>query len=167
MHIVEFCEWLPDNEIKPLDNFPSCNALYNRAVFLAAGGFLEDVFPMEEVVLNHVLCSQGRRLLFNSTCAVRHFPSRTSWEMLRHQHRLGIAYRFAADKYGLPSRFLSQLPRAAVLPGVLLGRFTQILGRLLSRHPVFAILCVCLATFVWVHLGAWALGYLGVRGRID
>jgi GT2 family glycosyltransferase len=159
MHLLEFDEWLPGSGVEMRSNFPSCNALYRRRDFVAAGGFPEDVFPAEDTILNLKIARRGGVAVFDRAASVRHLHSCGVREMLARQHAHGRAYRTAADSYDLPPRVLARLPLALLIPAVVIGRFPRMLLRLLVRAPASALIFVVLSPLMWLGLAAWAIGY--------
>jgi GT2 family glycosyltransferase len=155
MHQLEFGEWTPAARIGATRDFPSCNALYRRSAFLAAGGFPEDLFPGEDTVLNCTIARAGGALLLDLNGRVRHIHRCGPREMLRHQYQLGASYAHACTRYGLRENRLTDWPRWLRVPVVCSARLVLAARRLDARQIVRF---VCLAPLVVASLFAWSLG---------
>jgi glycosyltransferase involved in cell wall biosynthesis len=164
-HIVEFAPWMPHRAIELRSNFPSCNALYRRSAFREVGGFVEELFPAEDSVLNARLARHGARLVFHGGCAVAHVHRRGFVEALRHQIRHGIAFRHACEQHGLDAGGFERVPGVLLWPAVVWGRSLQFLRELATRSALLAGLGVCLLPLLWVALGAWMWGYRTATAR--
>lgn len=166
MHVLEFGEWLPaPGSCRPHENFPSCNALYRRDALLAVGGFLEDIFPCEDTILNLVLRERGYRLGWMPAAVVAHVHTRTRAEALRHSYMLGRTYRVACERHPMPGAYLTRLPGWLALPAIVGGRFVKVSARLVRRRPRAGIRLLAGAPVALWLLVAWTRGFTSPERR--
>jgi glycosyltransferase involved in cell wall biosynthesis len=88
-------------EFLEVEHLPSFNVMYRRDVFLKEGGFLEGLWPGEDVELDYRLRKRGYRLVFNSKASVYHYKPKTLEAFLRMMERYGFAQGFLVRKYGI------------------------------------------------------------------
>jgi cellulose synthase/poly-beta-1,6-N-acetylglucosamine synthase-like glycosyltransferase len=159
MHLLEFGEWLPAAAAGPCRDFPSCNALYQRDLFIEAGGFPETFLPCEDTILNAQLRARGCRLTFAPAAVVEHIHCRSTAEVLRHNYNFGLSYGLAARRYGLRGKRLSR--SMLFVPLVVAGRFMRMVVRVVRYRPKrevallaagFPLIMACLIT--------WSVGFV-------
>jgi glycosyltransferase involved in cell wall biosynthesis len=165
VHLLEFADWLPSGTTRRCQNFPSCNALYKRALLLEAGGFPEDVFPCEDSVLNYSLIRQKRRLIFEPVAVVSHVRERDWCGLVQHSRRFGCAFGVVRRRYGLPETPIARLPPVLLVPVAAAGRLARIVLALFPRHPTEMLAFVACFPFLLSGLVVWALGYETGRRR--
>lgn len=114
-----------DDRGRFVDHNASCNSIYRREAFVAAGGFPEGLWPGEDVELDWQLRAGGRRCFYVPAARVRHHrPSDPAWfaAMMR---RYGSAQRELVRRHGF-FRPLHYVPLAltaiATVQGGLLHR---------------------------------------------
>lgn len=153
------------SKIIPVAHNPSCNVMYRKDIFLKMGGFLPDLWPGEDVELDHRLRKAGYRLVFNSKALVYHYRPDNIQKFCRMMFRYGWAQGFLVRKYGI-FRFIQLFPfvTLVLLTLFLLGIFyalplTTILFILIL---IFAcsyfkfslkLLYLALVCFIYWHLG--------------
>lgn len=82
-------------------HLPSCNVIYKRDVFLSVGGFVDKLWPGEDIELNHRMRCAGHKLLFNNNAIVYHYRP-DSWKSFLHMMlRYGWAQGMLLRKYGV------------------------------------------------------------------
>ena len=79
---------------------PSCNVMYKRDVFLKEGGFLEGLWPGEDVELDYRLRKKGYKLIFNPKAVVYHYRPQSLKDFLKMMYRYGRSAGFLTKKYG-------------------------------------------------------------------
>ncbi len=159
MHLLEFGRWLPGYKQKSITNFPSCNALYKRSILLEVGGFLENLFPCEDTVLNHLLDCKGYHLIFIPESIVSHIHRKNITRLLQHNYMHGLAYGRASQIYNLPGSFLCRFPRSLAIVIVMLVRFIRVALRLIPRHIIALFLLLISTPLVLLSLAAWGIGF--------
>ena len=159
MHLLEFGDWLPGHETRQVAVFPSCNALYKRSSLLKSGGFPEDLFPAEDVVLNYVLTQMNRLLIFDARIRVSHIHTRSMLAVLKHNYRHGFALGRARKIYGLPGGRLTHVPAVLSVPLIVCLRSIFILVRCIPRHLAAGLLFVAIGPLTGMGLIAWSMGY--------
>jgi mycofactocin glycosyltransferase len=105
--------------IFPVSHNPSCNSIYRTDIFLEHGGFLEGLWPGEDVELDHRLLTEGYAVIYNRDAAVSHYRPDTMRGFSSMMYRYGWAQGFLARKYGI-FRTIQAVPVAtAALPAAL------------------------------------------------
>ncbi len=155
MHMLEFGTWLPGHRSGDVRDLPSCDIVYDRARFLAAGGFPEDLFPCEDTALNVKLRQDGHRLRFVGEVTATHIHLRTAKEVLRHNARLGLMYGAVVDLTGQSRRLRSR----AAIPLVVAARLAGVLVRTLRYRPRDFTQLIAARTLLFKCVASWARGF--------
>jgi len=103
---------------------PSCNVMYRKDIFLEENGFLENLWPGEDVELDYRLRKKGYKIIFNPKAIVYHYRPSNLKSFLKMMYRYGWAQGFLVKKYGI-------FRKIQILPFLTLGIF----------------LCFCIALF--------------------
>lgn len=119
--------------IRPVEHNASCNALYKRSTFRAAGGFREGMWPGEDVELDYRLRKSDYLLFFNPGSVVYHHKPAT----MAAFRRMMFAYGRAQGELVCVHGFFRRIQ--FVPPLALLGIVSAVL------YPIPAL---CLATFL-------------------
>jgi len=111
----------PESLIKVLHN-PSCCVMYRRDVFIREGGFLEDLYPGEDVEFDYLLTRRGYTLVFTPEAKVRHYRGDHLRGFLRKMNVYGSTQGRLVRTYGF-FRKIHWLPllNAGVLAGLALA----------------------------------------------
>ncbi|KPK99241.1 MAG: hypothetical protein AMJ95_00410 [Omnitrophica WOR_2 bacterium SM23_72] len=88
-------------EIAPVRHNASCNVMYRKDAFLNAGGFLEGLWPGEDVELDYRLEKEGHCILCNPKAVVKHYRPSTWKAFARMMFRYGWAQGFLVRRYGV------------------------------------------------------------------
>lgn len=80
---------------------PSCNVLYKAKEFRNESGFLEGLWPGEDVELDYRLKKKGRRIIFNPEAIVYHYRPDSFKRFLGMMYRYGAAQGFLVRRYGI------------------------------------------------------------------
>jgi GT2 family glycosyltransferase len=158
MHLLEFGPWLNCGSARASRNFPSCCALYRWSVLLEAGGFPEDLFPAEDTVLNTMLVSCGRRLVFEPAAEVHHLHQQTFRRLMYHNFAHGRAYAEACRRVTLSGSSIARRFRL-LIPALPALRYIMVLTRHLRCRLAYAAIYLLLTPLVWLSLAAWSLGF--------
>ncbi len=97
---------------------PSYNVMYRKDIFLKEGGFLEGLWPGEDVELDHRLEMKGYGLFWNPEAIVYHYKPQDMASFRKMMSRYGWAQGFLVRKYG-PFRRIHFVPFIS-LAGVIL-----------------------------------------------
>jgi hypothetical protein len=130
-----------------------CNLLVERHAFLAAGGFVEDVWTAEDTLLSFKFaCSH--RLAWAPRAQVHHLHRTSIGELLLDQYKHGVGFATICARLDFPHAHVVRERRLALaLIYRLLG-----LGKRLATHPVELARACLVAPFVAAGLGAWWWG---------
>lgn len=77
--------------IHEVDHNASCNVMYRRSVYEEFGGFLEGLWPGEDLEFDHRLRKSGRKLTMNPNAVVYHYRAKTFEGFKRMMFRYGWA----------------------------------------------------------------------------
>ncbi|MFH1562091.1 MAG: glycosyltransferase [Nitrospirota bacterium] len=78
---------------------PTCNVMYRKEVFGKVGGFLEELWPGEDVELDYRIKKTGK-LMYNPRAIVYHYRPDKLWKFCKMMERYGYAQGFLVRKYG-------------------------------------------------------------------
>ncbi|MBU1727501.1 MAG: glycosyltransferase [Candidatus Omnitrophica bacterium] len=87
--------------ILSVDHNPTCNVMYKKEAFRQEGGFLEELWPGEDVEFDFRLKKRGYRIVFNPKALVYHYKPQDTASFLRMMDRYGWAQGFLVKKYGI------------------------------------------------------------------
>lgn len=158
MHMLEFGSWLPGRRSSDTDDFPSCNAVYDRNAFITVGGFPEDLFPCEDTALNTELRNRGYRLRFHGGVSAIHIHTRSRGGVKAHNERLGVMYASLAERRN-DRRWLR---RRVAAPIVFLARLSRVVGRTIRYRPRDLSILARNGPLVAICIVRWVRGF--VRG---
>ncbi len=97
----EYARQAKDANITEVNHNASCCVMYKREVFLKEGGFLEGLWPGEDVELDYRLREKGYKLLFNPRAVIYHYRSKSLKSFLKMMDRYGRAQGYLVRKYGI------------------------------------------------------------------
>jgi cellulose synthase/poly-beta-1,6-N-acetylglucosamine synthase-like glycosyltransferase len=98
--ITDYMRKAKGNNIIEVNHNPSCNVMYKRDIFLREGGFLEGLWPGEDVEFDYHLRKKGYKIVFNPKGVVYHYRPRELRAFLRMMYRYGWAQGFLVRKCG-------------------------------------------------------------------
>lgn len=87
-------------KIKITNHNPSCNVMYRKSILLELGGFLEGLWPGEDVELDYRLKKKNYSLIFNPQAIVYHYRPRNFADYSRMMFRYGKVQGALVRKYG-------------------------------------------------------------------
>lgn len=97
----DYVRTVPQGEIIEISHSPSCCVMYRRKVFLEEGGFLEGLWPGEDVEFDYRLKRKGYRLFFNPNAVVYHYKPKTLGAFTRMFFRYGLVQGMLVRRYGI------------------------------------------------------------------
>lgn len=151
-------------EIIEVNHNPSCNVMYKRDIFLKEGGFLEGLWPGEDVELDYRLKKKGYKILFNPRSVVSHYKPEKLKDFLKMMFRYGEAQGFLVRKYGI-FRKIHFIPflNMAVIFFVIYGikSFSYLLLSVLLL--LFCFLRLEFFSFLFWNIGFWKGFQLGEK----
>lgn len=103
---------------------PSCCSMYKRNFFLKEGGFLQGLWPGEDIELDYRLKMRGWKILFNPQAIVFHYRPKNFYSFSRMLFRYGQAQGKLVRRYGLFRRihFFPLFILLALIPFFLLPK---------------------------------------------
>lgn len=87
------------SQISQTSHNPTCNVMYRREVFDKVGGFLEELWPGEDVELDCRVKKIGK-LIYNPLAIVYHYRPDKLWGFCKMMERYGEAQGFLVRRYG-------------------------------------------------------------------
>jgi len=163
--LSEFSGYIGRPKRRRVACLPSFCLVIRQEVFVAAGGFPEDVWPGEDTVLSRRLLQQGHMLVIEPTVRVAHINRTRYRDFLRHQFRLGQSFAMSRQR-------MSHLPggkyytrSAGYLPLMAAYRSLLTMARLLRDYPEGLLLFILLFPAYVPGLAAWTLGALQQRRK--
>jgi glycosyltransferase involved in cell wall biosynthesis len=132
--------------IRETEHNPTCNVMYKKEVFQKAGFFTEDLWPGEDVELDHKIRKLGYRLLFNPAAVVFHYRPADIKGFLKMMFRYGRVQAILVKRYGF-FRKIQYVPFLVIF-SILLYIFTFTLN-----HAAFLLLLLLqLSVFVFYFM---------------
>jgi len=159
--VTDYMRGSKRDKIVTADHNPSCNVLYRRDIFLKEGGFLEGLWPGEDLEFDYRLRKKGYRVAFNPKAVVYHYRPDTINKFADMMFRYGKVQAFLVKKYG-PFRKIHAVFPVSVL--LMAGFVYAGLTRPMLTTAIIAI-SVALATFPFIKLFfvtvfCWNWGFL-------
>lgn len=138
-------------DLKKVNHNPSCNVLYKRDKFLEIGGFMENLWPGEDVELDYRLVRSGYSLIWNPKAIVYHYRVRNVQQFSRMMYRYGCAQGQLVRMYGL-------FRNVQYIPFLIMVLLLVMAPLAVFRRPLFVMLTAgsLLLSACW----------LGLNGRI-
>lgn len=99
--ITDYIRKAKHSRIYEVNHNPSCNVMYRREIYLKEGGFLEGLWPGEDVEFDYRLKKKGYKLFFNPDAVVYHYKPKTWNSFLRMMYRYGFTQGALVTKYGM------------------------------------------------------------------
>ena len=99
--VTEYMRTAQAKNIIDVEHNPSCNVMYKKEILQREGGFLEGVWPGEDVELDYMLRKKGYRLLFSPQAIVYHYRPQKLSSFLTMMFRYGRVQGFLVRKYGI------------------------------------------------------------------
>jgi len=148
--------------MRPTRHNPTCNTMYRRSVLLEMNGFLDGLWPGEDVELDYRIIKKGYCLMFNPAAIVFHYRPGSFARYRRMMFRYGVAQGFLVRRYGF-FRLVHLVPEALLLL-MALFIFNAQIGLLVfsivfialllkvflqSKHPLSALKLLAVTLFSW------------------
>ena len=146
--ITDYIRTSKRTDIAEVNHNASCCVIYRRDIFLKEGGFLEKLWPGEDLEFDHRLKKKGYKLYFNPRAEVYHYRPKDLRGFLRMMYRYGSACGILTRMYGI-------FRKIQILPFLALGVLALfVLASSLHFLPSFFIIISVLLCilFVYVHL---------------
>jgi len=99
--ISDYSRAIKGDSIVTVNHNASCNVMYRRDIFLKEGGFLEGLWPGEDVELDYRLKKSGYKLVFNPRAVVYHYRPKDVRSFLRMMYRYGSVQGLLVRRYGI------------------------------------------------------------------
>ncbi len=160
--ITDYMRKVKKDDIVEVGHNPSCNVIYKRDIFLKEGGFLEGLWPGEDVELDYRLSKKGYNLVFNPQAVVYHYRPKDLKSFLKMMYRYGQAQGFLVRKHGI-FRIIQILPIIFSF-GILLLIYRAFFGHL--NIGIFVIGGGLLTIFLYLELNIFTF-FLIVSGFLS
>jgi len=150
-----------ENKIVGVSHNASCCVMYKKDVFLKAGGFLEDLWPGEDVELDYKLKNSGYKLVFNPQAVVFHYRVGNPENFLKMMARYGWAQGVLVRRHKKIFRTIQFVPFVSALL-LLMAALLLLSGKIgVIFLFIFAIFSAMLIYFGF-DISMLGLGILGV-----
>ena len=115
--LTDYLRRTRNNDIIEVNHNASCNVMYEKDVFLKEGGFLESLWPGEDVEFDYRLARKKYKLVFSPKAIVYHCRPKDLKSFSKMMYRYGWAQGFLVKKYGIYRKiqFLPLIVCAAVI----------------------------------------------------
>lgn len=157
-YLIEFKEFMPTAPLRLEKSIPTANLAYRRDALMQYGGFDDDLWMAEDILLNWKMYSAGEQLLFDPALEVTHL-NRTGWRVvLGYQIGLGRMSAEARRRGGLAGGFLLRYPwLVALMPFARTLRAAQ----WFAAHDKKLLLAFLLIwPLYWLAALFWSYGFL-------
>jgi len=134
------------NRVKETRHNPSCNSMYKKDVLSAVGGFLEGLYPGEDIELDYRLKRGGWKLYYNPQAIVYHYrPSNI-------KSFVSMVYRYGKTSGGVLTKRLGMYRITSYIPLLCLGMllFGVIILFLSSDLFIFSALLSTLLLYIYL-----------------
>ena len=129
--ITDYMRITRNNETIEVNHNPSCNVMYKKDIFLKEYGFLETLWPGEDVEIDYRLFKKKYKMIFNPQAIIYHYRPKDLKSFSGMMYRYGWAQGFLVRKYGI-FRKIQFLPFLSVV------FFLSFLMFVLLRKMLFA-----------------------------
>jgi len=162
-YLIEFKEFMPTAPMRLEKGVPTANIMYRRETLEHFGGFDEDMWLAEDILLNWTMYQAGGRILFDPAIKVQHL-NRTGWrQVLWYQIDLGRLSAVARKRGKMPGDILLKYP-----PLILLMPLVRLLRAAIwfAKHDkqVFLMFLIIWPLYL-VAASFWSFGFLSQRWR--
>lgn len=89
------------DSLREVNHNPSCNVIYRRDILIKEGGFLEGLWPGEDVELDYRLISRGYKIILNPKAIVWHYKPSGLFPFLNMMYRYGESQGWLLRKRGI------------------------------------------------------------------
>ncbi|MFC1514865.1 glycosyltransferase [Candidatus Omnitrophota bacterium] len=112
--LTDYIRSAAEDKIIAVAHNASCNVMYRRDIFLKENGFLQGLWPGEDVEFDHRLTRNGHTVVFNPHALVEHHRPDSLPGFCRMMYRYGKAQGFLVRRYGI-FRKIQLVPLAGFL----------------------------------------------------
>ena len=146
--LTDYLRRTRNNDIIEVNHNASCNVMYEKDVFLKEGGFLESLWPGEDVEFDYRLSKKEYKMVFNPKAIVYHYRPKDLKSFSKMMYQYGRAQGFLVREYGIfrKIQFLPLFSAVFLLSLLMLILFQKMLLAL------YILLSVILITFYYFRL---------------
>lgn len=157
-YLIEFKEFMPTTPRRLERSIPTANLAYRREVLMRYGGFDDDLWMAEDILLNWKMYCAGEALLFDPQIQVTHL-NRTGWRtVLPYQIGLGRMSAEARRRGGLPGGFL--LRYRWLIPLLPFVRTLRAVQWFAAHDRRLLLTFLLIWPLYWLAAAFWAYGFL-------
>jgi GT2 family glycosyltransferase len=165
--VSEYVRMGQKTTIRKVKHNASCNVMYRRDIFLKEGGFLEGLWPGEDVELDRRLIRKGYVLVFNPQAIVYHYKPKNITLFFKMMYRYGWAQGVMVKKYGIFRKVQVVPIVSCLLIGALIWSACvdkYLVGFSLALIMILGFLCLgaSISVFALTLIGSfgWHLGFI-------
>ena len=162
-YLIEFKEFMPTTPPRLEKGMPTANLAYRREALERYGGFDDDLWMAEDILLNWKMHRAGEQLLFDPAIEVTHL-NRTGWrQVLFYQIGLGRMSAEARRRGGLPGGFL--LRRRYLIALLPFARTVRAAQWFAAHDKKMLLIFLVIWPLYWLAAAFWAYGFM--RGAFE
>ncbi|MEN3335351.1 MAG: hypothetical protein V7641_4716, partial [Blastocatellia bacterium] len=156
-YLIEFKEFMPTTPLRFEKGIPTANLAYRREALMRYGGFDDDLWMAEDILLNWKMHSAGEHILFDPAIEVTHL-NRTGWRtVLFYQVGLGRMSAEARRRGGLPGGFL--LRHRWLIPLLPFARTFRAAQWFAAHDKKLLLAFLLIWPLYWLAAAFWAYGF--------
>jgi glycosyltransferase involved in cell wall biosynthesis len=157
-YLIEFKEFMPTTPLRLETSIPTANLAYRRETILRYGGFDDDLWMAEDILLNWKMHRAGEQILFDPDIQVTHL-NRTGWRtVLAYQIGLGRMSAEARRRGALPGGFL--LRHRWLIPLLPFARTLKAVRWFAAHDKKLMLAFLFIWPLYWLAAAFWAYGFL-------
>lgn len=156
--ITDYMRRVKEDDLIEVNHNPSCNVIYKRDIFLQEGGFLEGLWPGEDVELDYRLKKKGYKVIFNPAAIVYHYKQKNLKSFSEMMYRYGKAQGFLVKKHGVFRKI--QMVPFGLAAGILCVIFSGFLSISILKYVLIA--SIIAAWFLRIAVAGivyWNIGF--------
>ena len=162
-YLIEFKEFMPTTPLRLEKGIPTANLAYRREALVRYGGFDDDLWMAEDILLNWKMHRAGEQILFDPAIEVTHL-NRTGWRtILFYQIGLGRMSAEARRRGGLPGGFL--LRHRWLIPLLPFARTFRAAQWFAAHDKKLLLGFLLIWPLYWLAAAFWAYGFW--RGAVE
>lgn len=154
-------------KMREVSHNPSCNSMYRKDILVNVGGFLEGLWPGEDVELDYRIKKKGYKVIFNPNARVYHYRQENIEKFYNMMLRYGMAQGILVRKYGffraiqlIPLFFLILMAIFLYSRFIFLLVSTMFLAGLIVRILFNSKNIILMLWFYLVTSFGWNIGFL-------
>jgi len=156
--LIDYMRMTKNSETIEVNHNASCNVMYKKTAFLKEDGFLESLWPGEDVELDYRLSKKEYKMVFNPKAIVYHYRPKDLKSFSKMMYRYGWAQGFLVKKYGI-FRKIQFLPIFSTILSLSLLILIFLQNMLFALYILLSVILITLCYFR-LNLNILSLSFL-------